>query len=102
MFREKVSGISAKLLPKHNHLMANTPATQHEHKIQDYAAARKVATGTVVFTANDFRKRLMRSISCIVCAVKYDSPQCGQETCGMRSINNSEPATRKLRVTSRK
>ena len=70
MFCESTFAVSAKLFPTHDLLIANTPAIRYAHKIQNYAAARKVATGTVVFTAKDFRKRLMRSISCIVCAVK--------------------------------
>ncbi len=43
----------------------------------------------------------MRSISCRVCAVKYDSPQCGHDHKGMPSITNSDGPCPKLRVTSR-
>ena len=46
---------------------------------QRYAAARNNATGTSRLTATDLRNRLIRSISCMVCAVNHDSPQCGQE-----------------------
>lgn len=43
----------------------------------------------------------MRSISCSVCAVKYDSPQWGHDHIGRFSITNSEEARPKLRVTFR-
>lgn len=43
----------------------------------------------------------MRSISCRVCAVKYDSPQCGHDHKGMPSITSSADPRPKLRVTSR-
>jgi hypothetical protein len=43
----------------------------------------------------------MRSISCNVCAVKYDSPQCGHDHKGMPSITSSDGPRPKLRVTSR-
>ena len=43
----------------------------------------------------------MRSISCRVCAVKYDSPQCGHDHNGMPSITSSDGPRPKLRVTSR-
>lgn len=43
----------------------------------------------------------MRSISCRVCAVKYDSPQCGHDHKGMPSITSSDGPRPKLRVTSR-
>lgn len=43
----------------------------------------------------------MRSISCKVCAVKYDSPQCGHDHMGMLSITSSADPRPKLRVTSR-
>jgi len=41
----------------------------------------------------------MRSISCSVCAEKYDSPQLGQENMGMPSITNRAAPLPKLRVT---
>jgi hypothetical protein len=44
----------------------------------------------------------MRSISCRVCAVKYDSPQCGHDHKGMLSITSSADPRPKLRVTSRR
>lgn len=44
----------------------------------------------------------MRSISCRVCAVKYDSPQCGHDHKGMPSITSSDDPRPKLRVTSRR
>lgn len=43
----------------------------------------------------------MRSISWRVCAVKYDSPQCGHDHKGMPSITSSDGPRPKLRVTSR-
>ena len=43
----------------------------------------------------------MRSISCRVCAVKYDSPQRGHDHKGMPSITSSDGPRPKLRVTSR-
>lgn len=43
----------------------------------------------------------MRSISCRVCAVKYDSPQCGHDQSGIPSITSSDGPRPKLRVTSR-
>ena len=43
----------------------------------------------------------MRSISWRVCAVKYDSPQCGHDHKGMPSITSSDGPQPKLRVTSR-
>ena len=43
----------------------------------------------------------MRSISCRVCAVKYDSPQCGHDHKGMPSITSSDDPRPKLLVTSR-
>ena len=43
----------------------------------------------------------MRSISCKVCAVKYDSPQCGHDHKGIPSITSSDGPRPKLRVTSR-
>ena len=43
----------------------------------------------------------MRSISCIVCAVKYDSPQCGHDQTGMLSMTKSDGPRPKLRVTLR-
>ena len=43
----------------------------------------------------------MRSISCRVCAVKYDSLQCGHDHTGMPSITSSDGPRPKLRVTSR-
>ena len=44
----------------------------------------------------------MRSISCRVCAVKYDSPQCGHDHKGIPSITISDGPRPKLRVTSRR
>ena len=44
----------------------------------------------------------MRSISCSVCAVKYDSPQCGHDHKGIPSITISDGPRPKLRVTSRR
>jgi hypothetical protein len=43
----------------------------------------------------------MRSISCMVCAVKYDSPHRGQDHSGIPSITSSERPVPKLRVTRR-
>jgi len=43
----------------------------------------------------------MRSIWCRVCAVKYDSPQCGHDQSGIPSIINNDGPRPKLRVTSR-
>src|SRR5262245_29556178 len=43
----------------------------------------------------------MRSISCSVCAVKYDSPQCGHHHKGMPSITSNDGPRPKLRVLSR-
>ena len=43
----------------------------------------------------------MRSISCRVCAVKYDSPQRGHDHKGMASITSSDGPQPMLRVTSR-
>jgi len=44
----------------------------------------------------------MRSTSCRVCAVKYDSPQYGHDHKGMPSITSSDDPRPKLRVTSRR
>ena len=41
----------------------------------------------------------MRSSSCIVWAVKYDSPQLGQDHMGIRSTTNKSAPVPKLRVT---
>ena len=41
----------------------------------------------------------MRSISCIVCAVKYDSPQLRHDHMGINSITSSAAPFPKLRVT---
>ena len=49
----------------------------------------------------DFRSALIRSISCIVCAVKYDSPQCGQDHIGMPSMTSKSFPLPKVRVTLR-
>ena len=43
----------------------------------------------------------MRSISWRVCAVKYDSPQCGHDHKGMPSITSNDGPLPKLRVTFR-
>ena len=42
----------------------------------------------------------MRSISCMVCAVKFDSPHRGQDHMGMPSMTNSAAPLPKLRVTT--
>ena len=49
----------------------------------------------------DLRVVLIRSSSCMVCAVKYDSWQLGQVTLGMPSTTSSVRPRPKLRVTSR-
>ncbi len=41
----------------------------------------------------------MRSISCMVCAVKYDSPQAEHDHMGMRSMTKRSAPLPKLRVT---
>jgi hypothetical protein len=41
----------------------------------------------------------MRSSSCIVCAVKYDSPQCGQDHIGIPSTTRRLRPLPKVRVT---
>jgi hypothetical protein len=52
------------------------------------AAFSKAATGTGRDLATDLRSALMRSISCMVWALKYDSPQLGQDHIGILSITN--------------
>ena len=66
-----------------------------------YAGARNIATGTARFTTTDLLRRLIRSISCMVCAVNQDSPQCGHEIRGMPSITSRSRPLPKLRVTAR-
>ena len=66
-----------------------------------YAGARNIAAGTARFTATDLRRRLIRSISCMVCAVNQDSPQCGHEIRGMPSITSRSRPLPKLRVKAR-
>jgi len=63
------------------------------------AAISNAATGTERWTATDLRSVLMRSISCSVCAEKYDSPQLGHDHIGMFSITSSAAPLSKLRVT---
>ena len=52
--------------------------------------------------ATDFRSALIRSISCIVCAVKYDSPQCGHDHIGMPSMTRRSFPLPNVRVTLRR
>lgn len=61
--------------------------------------AAKAATGTGRLMATDLRSALMRSISCMVCAVKYDSPQREHDHMGMASMTSSAAPLPKLRVT---
>lgn len=49
----------------------------------------------------DFRVALIRSTSCSVCAVKYDSPQCRQMNMGMPSITSMSLPWPTSRLTSR-
>jgi hypothetical protein len=44
---------------------------------------------------------MIRSISCMVLAAKYDSPQCGHDHMGMPSMTRENLPRPKLRVTFR-
>ena len=63
------------------------------------SVASKAATETERLTAKDFLNALMRSISCMVCAEKYDSPQFGHDHMGMASTTINAAPLSKLRVT---
>jgi hypothetical protein len=58
-----------------------------------------VATGTLRALATDLRNALMRSISCMVRAVKYDSPHAEHDHIGMPSMIRRLSPLPKLRVT---
>ena len=63
------------------------------------SAASNAATETERLTATDLRSALIRSISCIVFAVKYDSPQLGHDHSGTPSMTRRFAPLPKLRVT---
>ena len=75
---------------------ARTPSADQ----QELSASSNNATATLRCFASDLRSALIRSSSCMVRAVKYDSPQLGHDHIGMRSITRRSLPVPKVRLTS--